>query len=311
MSEDTTPIRELESTISSEEARALTDQIKDQLETVWELVKRAYLSGAWYVLGYESWDAYCAAEFTGQQLRIPREQRREIVASLSEAGMSTRQIAAATGLSHMTVSRSTSVTPVTDVDLEGSESDPEVLDAEFVDEDESSESIGINQNIPVWGSLEARAADVVRCDFKPEHIALRTTFEDVGGCPYCMYTPGERQAALQARETLMRRLRNNQIADTVRAEVEQQKQIWVEAAEAERRMAADTAHLEPQLRAQRPYEHAAISVRYAIDTLPLDIDPVQLAVNIPAHSRGNVDRVPEAVDWLTAFLAAYIKETAA
>jgi predicted XRE-type DNA-binding protein len=97
-------------TCTQAEARALTDQIKTHIETAWTLIKRAYLEGAWYVLGYSSWDAYYAAEFTAPQLRIPRNERREIVASLADAGMSQRDIATATGLSQMTVSRSLSET---------------------------------------------------------------------------------------------------------------------------------------------------------------------------------------------------------
>ena len=66
---------------------------------------KAFQGRAWVALGYESWDSYCDAEFDGGRLQLPREQRREVVASLAEAGMSTRAIAAATGMSHMTAAR--------------------------------------------------------------------------------------------------------------------------------------------------------------------------------------------------------------
>lgn len=59
------------------------------------------------------------------------------------------------------------------------------------------------QGIPLFWTPEGRVALVVRCH--QAHIADRETFEDVGGCPYCRYTPGERQAALQARDSLLRR----------------------------------------------------------------------------------------------------------
>lgn len=52
---------------------------------------------------------------------------------------------------------------------------------------------------PVWGTPESRTADVVQCNMG-EHIALRTTFEAVDGCPYCLHTPGERIAAVNAVE---------------------------------------------------------------------------------------------------------------
>jgi hypothetical protein len=63
---------------------------------------------------------------------------------------------------------------------------------------------------PRWGTPESRTADVVCCE--AGHLAARTTFEDVNGCPYCLRTPGERQAALQARETLLRRQREDAAA---------------------------------------------------------------------------------------------------
>ncbi|MFE3080904.1 helix-turn-helix domain-containing protein [Nocardia tengchongensis] len=89
--------------LSAVAARELTDDIRVRVEQVWDLVRQAYLGRAWEVLGHASWDAYCAAEFDGAQLRIPREERREIVASLREIGMSSRAIAAATGLARGTV----------------------------------------------------------------------------------------------------------------------------------------------------------------------------------------------------------------
>lgn len=61
-----------------------------------------------------------------------------------------------------------------------------------------------DHDFPLYGTQEAAAAQVVRCH--RDHIALRTTFEDVGGCPYCVYTPGERMAAARAIEATTRRL---------------------------------------------------------------------------------------------------------
>ncbi|MGW4126251.1 hypothetical protein [Nocardia sp. NPDC004711] len=91
--------------LTEEAARELTDNIRARVAQVWELVRYAYTGRVWTVLGYDSWDTYCAAEFDGAQLRIPREDRAEVVASLRDIGMSTRAIAAATGLSQPTVSR--------------------------------------------------------------------------------------------------------------------------------------------------------------------------------------------------------------
>lgn len=86
-------------------ARDLTNEIKLGLEDVWLLIKEAYESRAWAALGYSSWDEYCTVEFGSSRLRLPKEDRRDVVTSLREAGLSTRAIAAATGDSQMTVQR--------------------------------------------------------------------------------------------------------------------------------------------------------------------------------------------------------------
>lgn len=91
--------------LNATDARALTDRIKVGVEAVWELIKRAYTERAWDALGYSSWDDYCTREFGTSRLRLPREERAEVVASLRESGLSQRAIASATGLSQDTVRR--------------------------------------------------------------------------------------------------------------------------------------------------------------------------------------------------------------
>lgn len=86
-----------------ETARYLTDRIKVALEGTWQLIAEAYVSRAWAALGYGSWDEYCTEEFGAARLRLPREERQEVVASLRDSGLSVRAIAAATGLSRGTV----------------------------------------------------------------------------------------------------------------------------------------------------------------------------------------------------------------
>lgn len=92
--------------LSATDARAITDQIKVAVEATWVLVKRAYVERAWAALGYDGWDDYCTREFGTSRLRLPREERSEVVASLRESGLSVRAIASATGISKDTVSRS-------------------------------------------------------------------------------------------------------------------------------------------------------------------------------------------------------------
>ncbi|QIS10633.1 hypothetical protein [Nocardia arthritidis] len=93
----------VEVVVTAEAARELTDRIRICVDTAWELIKQAYVSRVWVVLDYGSWDEYCAQEFDRARIRIPREERPEVVASLREIGMSTRAIAAATGVSDFTV----------------------------------------------------------------------------------------------------------------------------------------------------------------------------------------------------------------
>lgn len=89
--------------ISADEARRLTDAIRSALETTWQLVQQAYTTRAWVALGYASWEMYCESEF--RDLAIPKGQRHEVVGALRSAGMSTRAISSATGLSKGTVGR--------------------------------------------------------------------------------------------------------------------------------------------------------------------------------------------------------------
>lgn len=90
---------------TADQARALTDRIKVAVEGTWQMIREAYVTRAWAALGYDTWDAYCAAEFGTSRLALPREERREVVASLAESGLSVRAIASVTGDSHMTVQR--------------------------------------------------------------------------------------------------------------------------------------------------------------------------------------------------------------
>ncbi|WP_445520509.1 hypothetical protein [Streptomyces sp. NEAU-174] len=93
-----------------EQARALTDRIKVAVEGTWQLIREAYTSRTWAVLGYDTWDAYVSSEFGSARLALPREERAETVASLREAGMSIPAIASATRLGVGTVHRSLSST---------------------------------------------------------------------------------------------------------------------------------------------------------------------------------------------------------
>lgn len=127
-----------------EEARALTDRIKIAVEGTWQLIREAYTSRTWAVLGYDTWDAYCTAEFGETRLRLPREERREVVASLRDSGLSVRAIAAATGVNRETIRQEVAATgdkKLSPDSITGTDGktytvtrEPEVVDAELVDE---------------------------------------------------------------------------------------------------------------------------------------------------------------------------------
>ena len=128
---------------TQEQARALTDRIRVAVEGTWHLITEAYTTRAWAVLGYATWDAYCAAEFGNTRLRLPLEERQEVVASLRDSGLSVRAIASATGVGYGTVTRDLAVTdpngsvaPITGVNGKTYTvtREPGLIDAETADE---------------------------------------------------------------------------------------------------------------------------------------------------------------------------------
>lgn len=88
---------------SKREAEDRAERIRTALSVSWDLIKDAWKAFDWQALGYPSWDAYCDGEFGTSRIRLPREERREVVSSMREIGMSTRAISAATGADRNTV----------------------------------------------------------------------------------------------------------------------------------------------------------------------------------------------------------------
>ena len=96
--------------MTTTEARQVTSRIKLLVETiaantekVVSLIEQAESGKAWQVLGYESWPAYVAAEFSGALAGLGKAERIPITAKLSATGMSTRAISAVTETSVGTV----------------------------------------------------------------------------------------------------------------------------------------------------------------------------------------------------------------
>lgn len=85
---------------------ALASDARDINERIARYTERAaflWSHRAWEVLGHETW-AECVEE-RGAQLRLPRFDRREMVALLDQEGMTTRAIAPVVGASQMQVVR--------------------------------------------------------------------------------------------------------------------------------------------------------------------------------------------------------------
>ena len=100
------------------EAQALdrADRIRGAINIAWELIVQSYQARDWEALGYDAWDDYCAGEFGTTYLRLPREDRSEVIGSLRSAGLSIRAIAAATGESKSEIGRSLPTVPSGTVD---------------------------------------------------------------------------------------------------------------------------------------------------------------------------------------------------
>ena len=98
--------------LTPEQARDLTDAICRDLGAMWEKIVRAWEGQAHKALGYGSWQAYCSAEFDTDHLALPRSERPAVVGMLRNAGMSTREIAAAVNVDRKTIQRDAPATNV-------------------------------------------------------------------------------------------------------------------------------------------------------------------------------------------------------
>lgn len=104
--------------MTEDEARRITERIRytalsvrDGVEKLQRLVGEAQAGSAHLALGYPSWTAYLADVLGDEPMRLPREERREIVAWLSGEGMSTRAIAPIVGVDQKTVSNDVRTLP--------------------------------------------------------------------------------------------------------------------------------------------------------------------------------------------------------
>ena len=98
------PMERAEAQRVTERIRLKLDSAANVLDSLGALVADAYQRRADLAMGYDSWSAYADAEFAAQTANLAAPIRRELVGRLTEAGMSTRAIAPAVGVSHMQVS---------------------------------------------------------------------------------------------------------------------------------------------------------------------------------------------------------------
>lgn len=84
-------------------AHARAEQIRLNVQRAAVLYVQAIVEKDWQALGYGGVPDWAAGEFGPD--RFSAERRREIVALLTQAGYTTRQIAAATGAGHSTVNK--------------------------------------------------------------------------------------------------------------------------------------------------------------------------------------------------------------
>lgn len=87
----------------SERIRLTAHSARENLARLQVLVQEAQAGQAHVALGYASWTAYLADVFGEEPLRLPRDQRQELVGYLAGEGMSVRAISAVVDLPKSTV----------------------------------------------------------------------------------------------------------------------------------------------------------------------------------------------------------------
>lgn len=126
--------------MTTKQAEAITAKIKTGTVNLMELVVRAFEGRVWVSMGHKGWDEYLDAELGGAPLSLPREKRKEAVKSLHDRGLSTRAIAAATGVDQKTAhndiqEKKADAVTVTEEKFLSDDDEIPTVDAEFVDDE--------------------------------------------------------------------------------------------------------------------------------------------------------------------------------
>jgi len=77
--------------------------VRENMPKLQALIDEARDCGDDRLLGYASWTAYVSDAFSDEPMRLPREERQQLVAMLAGEGMSTRAIAPIVGVDNKTV----------------------------------------------------------------------------------------------------------------------------------------------------------------------------------------------------------------
>lgn len=85
-------------------AYRIREGIRNYIHTLGD-VRAAWDEGDWKTLGYASWEAYLAQEFSADMVRLPAEQRQKAIDELRLSDMPNRAIAAALNVNEKTVRR--------------------------------------------------------------------------------------------------------------------------------------------------------------------------------------------------------------
>ncbi len=110
------PLADDETAFTREEAEAKTEELKVKLlhalEAQYELIQTAqevFSGHIWVALGYaegmKGWQAYCADNFTQEQIRITGSKRNDLILGFDPTKISNRGIAALLGVGKDTVNR--------------------------------------------------------------------------------------------------------------------------------------------------------------------------------------------------------------
>jgi hypothetical protein len=96
--------------LATDEAAEITSRIRGWVKQCpIDDIKRAYFGRVWLAMGYKSWSEWCDCELGGFKLRMglfpTSGGRREVVAELSESGMSNRAIADVIAVGKSTICR--------------------------------------------------------------------------------------------------------------------------------------------------------------------------------------------------------------